>query len=171
MEYADAVLHNFFDQFLRRGGRLLAHRGLEMAWQGRILAVMANYWSCRGGVGGGSGLKAGRETSSPLLDNADQMLGMVSILRERHNASLARWPDPGNPRHGTPTGNDEADLWYRTIGDPNGTSTELPYYSIAAEMYDDCPQPGRVYGVLCQLPPTVVLPPSVTLVPRSKVGL
>jgi hypothetical protein len=38
-------------------------------------------------------------------------------------------------RYGMPTGNDEADLWHRTTGLAGGQQTQLPYFSIAAEMY------------------------------------
>ena len=54
------------------------------------------------------------------------------MLTRRREAALAAWP-AGDSRHGMPTGNDEADLFWSTVG--GQPSTEMPFISIAAEMW------------------------------------
>ena len=44
VDYALGVFDNFCTHYLRRGGSLLAYRGLEMAQQGRMLTVAAKLW-------------------------------------------------------------------------------------------------------------------------------
>ena len=44
VDYALGAFDNFCTHYLRRGGSLLAYRGLEMAQQGRMLTVAAKLW-------------------------------------------------------------------------------------------------------------------------------
>ena len=97
----------------------------------------------RAGVGAGRSTAAG----SLLVTHADKLLGAAAVLAHRRSTALGNHAiPPSDPRHGLPTGNDEADLWHRTTGLPGGNGTELPYYSIAAEMVRGFTDLGEAFG-------------------------
>ena len=116
--YAEGVLDNYLTYFVRSRGRVL-YRGLEMAQLGRLLTVTAMYYAYTG-------------DAALLLRHVDKLAGVAGMLAGRRAAALAAFPDPAHPRHGMPTGNDEADMFFDSV---QGRKTELPYISIAAEMW------------------------------------
>lgn len=115
--YARQVLDNFLTYFIKKDGFLL-YRGLEMAQHGRFLTNIAQYYKYTG-------------DGELLLKHLDKIVGIADLLRRRYAAAVAAYP-PSDSRHGMPRGNDEADLfWGTTVG----YHTELPFISIAAEMW------------------------------------
>ena len=122
------------DNVTSLGSRLLVYRGLEMAQQGRMLSVIAKYWLFTAAADGDS--DAAMEAADLIVANFATIQGAAGVLRERRAAALS---DPAvpktSPKYGMPTGNDEADLWHRTTGLAGGQQTQMPYFSIAAEMY------------------------------------
>ena len=130
-DYARGVLVNWLEYYQRVDGTIL-YRGLEMPMQGRLLTILAAYY---------------RYTAdpSPLLTYLDRIGGVVRMLLRRRDAALASFPNVSDPRHGMPTGNDEADLWWCTTG---GGKTELPFISIAAEAWRGLRDGGEVLGEL-----------------------
>lgn len=138
IEYAAGVFDNYFTNYLRRGGRLLAYRGLEMAQHGRILTVAAKLWWFSGRTDTAGAL---------LLKHAGKLQAAAALLAHRRDMALSNPAiTRSSPRYGMPTGNDEADLWHRTTGRVGGNRTELPYYSIAAEMYRGFTDLGEALG-------------------------
>ena len=138
-QYGQGVLVNWLDQFLRRGGALLGYRGLEMAQQGRELSVIAAFYrNCP--------VADARCDAKLVLGHLKDLQGAMGILRKRRAKGL-RLPK-AHPAHGLPFGNDEADLWHRTTERVGGQQTELPYLSIAAEMYRGFHDLGETLVVL-----------------------
>ena len=68
-----------------------------------------------------------------VLDHLKDLQGAMGILRKRRAKGMLL--SKTDPAYGLPFGNDEADLWHRTTEKVDGQRTELPYLSIAAEMY------------------------------------
>lgn len=117
-DFATGVLENWLRYFVGKNGFVL-YRGVEMAQQGRMLTMFAQHY---------------RYTHNPalLIKYIDKVQGVGGMLLDRRNRALGAFP-ANDSRHGMPTGNDEADLFWTTIkGHPD---TELPYISIAAEMW------------------------------------
>lgn len=72
--------------------------------------------------------------SATLLKHFDKIQGIVTMLSGRRSQALAQ---PPGPLRGLPIGHDEADLfvtWAEENASGNHT-TELPFYSIAAEFW------------------------------------
>ena len=89
-----------------------------MAQSARSLTLMAKYYQYT-------------RDDALLLKYFPKIQGIVGLLEKRRQKSLKF--SASDPRYGMPTGNDEADL-FRTTANVNTTnSTELPFYSIAAE--------------------------------------
>ena len=118
-EYAKGVLDNYLSYFVRSRGRVL-YRGLEMSQLGRLLVLTAEYY-----------FYTGDETM--LLRHQDKLRGIAEHLYHRRQMALEQYPAADDPRHGMPTGNDEADMFiYSVLLD---AKTELAFISIAAEMW------------------------------------
>ena len=108
--YARTVLSNWLTYFVRADGSVL-YRGLEMAQQGRMLTMIAQYY-------------AFTQDSALLLDHLERVGGIAKMLLQRRAQALAAY-NRSDPRYGMPTGNDEADLFWTTeTGKPG---TELPF--------------------------------------------
>ena len=75
------------------------------------------------------------QDATPIVEHVDKLDGIAWMLIRRRNDSLKY--NATDPRRGMPTGNDEADQVFWTTGDLTGkpADTELPYISIAAEMW------------------------------------
>jgi hypothetical protein len=144
-EYSRGILDNYLSFYVRRGGAIF-YRGLEMHQQGRMLTLLALYHSYTG-------------DAELLLNHSTKISGVIGMLRERRNRALAL--PTSDYAWGMPTGNDEADSGISTfecmttvgsgaeIDYPNGTCvTELPFVSIAAEMYRGFLELGRVYSAI-----------------------
>jgi hypothetical protein len=154
--YGQGVLKNWFTQFLRRDGAVLGYRGLEMAQQGRELAAIAAFYRSCGVLVGEAG-PASTQTLAKLasecdphmlLDNLPSIQGVAGILRKRR--AKAQTLPKMHPAYGCPFGNDEADLWHRTTEMAGGQRTELPFLSIASEMYRGFNDLGEVLEALGQ---------------------
>ena len=119
--YAKGVLDNWLTYFIKDDGFVL-YRGLEMAEHGRMLSNIAQYYQYTG-------------DGELLLKHLDKIKGIGWLLNQRRDAALRNYP-PTDSRYGMPTGNDEADLFWQTVSlGPKGNSTEMPFISIAAEMW------------------------------------
>ena len=119
--YAKGVLDNWLTYFIKDDGFVL-YRGLEMAEHGRMLSNIAQYYQYTG-------------DGDLLLKHLDKIKGIGWLLNQRRDAALRNYP-PTDSRHGMPTGNDEADLFWQTVSlGPKGNRTEMPFISIAAEMW------------------------------------
>lgn len=118
-EYAENVLENYLEYFVRSRGRVL-YRGLEMSQLGRLLVLTADYYFYTG-------------DEALILRHQDKLRGIADHLHHRRQIALAQFPDANDPRHGMPTGNDEADLFINSI--LLDAKTELAFISIAAEMW------------------------------------
>lgn len=96
-DYAHGVLDNYLTHFMRRRGRLLVYRGLEMAQQGRMLAVIAKYWhytaataAATSSSSGGNGANTRKEDAANLIvANFGKIQGAAGVLRERRAAALS----------------------------------------------------------------------------------
>lgn len=96
-DYAHGVLDNYLTHFMRRRGRLLVYRGLEMAQQGRMLAVIAKYWhytaataATTSSSSGGNGANTRKEDAANLIvANFGKIQGAAGVLRERRAAALS----------------------------------------------------------------------------------
>lgn len=144
-EYARGILDNYLSYYVRRNGAIF-YRGLEMHQQGRLLTLLALYHSYTG-------------DAELLLTHSTKISGVIGMLRQRRNQSLAL--PTSDYAWGMPTGNDEADSGISTfecmttvgggaeIDYPNGTCvTELPFVSIATEMYRGFLELGRTYSAI-----------------------
>ena len=108
--YARTVLNNWLTYFIRDDGSVL-YRGLEMAQQGRMLTMIAMYYSYT-------------QDAQLLLGHLDRVEGIAQLLLKRREQAQALY-NRSDPRYGMPTGNDEADLFWTTeTGKPG---TELPF--------------------------------------------
>eukprot|EP00755_Sulcionema_specki_P031015 Sspe_Gene.95724::Locus_68023_Transcript_1_1_Confidence_1.000_Length_2639::g.95724::m.95724 len=125
--YAAGVLDNYLRYYVRSNGRI-HYRGLEMAQVGRILTVTAMYY---------------RYTNDPrpLVTHFPKLEGLYLLLKARREQARARYV-ASDPRYGMPVGNDEADLFTNTV---SGMKTELPFYSIATEMWRGVRDLGGVF--------------------------
>lgn len=96
-DYAHGVLDNYLTHFMRRRGRLLVYRGLEMAQQGRMLTVIAKYWhytaataAATSSSSGGNGANTRKEDAANLIvANFGKIQGAAGVLRERRAAALS----------------------------------------------------------------------------------
>eukprot|EP00440_Ansanella_granifera_P019137 gb/GFBE01020791.1/.p1 GENE.gb/GFBE01020791.1/~~gb/GFBE01020791.1/.p1 ORF type:complete len:845 (+),score=132.62 gb/GFBE01020791.1/:1-2535(+) len=131
--YAHDVLDNYWTYFVRGQGQVL-YRGPELAQHGRMLTNMAQYVRYTG-------------DETLILKHLDKIDGVRWLLAKRRDAALAAHPQ-NDSRHGMPTGNDEADLWWRTV--KNGVGTELPFISIAAEMWRGFRDCGEVLARIAE---------------------
>ena len=124
--YAKAILDNQLTYFVSGRG-FVRYRGLEMAQTCRMLTSIAQYYSYT------------RDESLILLHlGAIQGLGDFLNMRYRiaklglnGQGSLVPGVN-GNGSSSLPIGNDEADMFFGTVV---GYRTELPFISIAAEMW------------------------------------
>jgi hypothetical protein len=121
-QYAHDVLDNYLTYFVRDERGSILYRGLEMAQQGRILTVIAQYYRYTG-------------DAALLLKHLKKIDGVAGLLRQRRQLALTRYPSAKDSRHGIPTGIDEADLWWAATGSPLGSGAELPFVSIGTEMW------------------------------------
>jgi hypothetical protein len=110
---------DYLHYYLKERGTI-AYRGLEMAQSGRMLTLFAQYYRYT-------------RDSATLLRYFDKIQGIIMLLRGRRAQTAA---SPG-PLKGMPIGHDEADLFVTWAEEnPSGNhSTELPFYSIAAEFW------------------------------------
>ena len=135
-EYARDVLHNWLEFYQRPHGAVL-YRGLEMPQQGRLLTIVAMYFRYT-------------RDAMTVLEHLPKLDGVVTMLLDRRRAALARYPNASDPRHGMPTGNDEADLWWATTA---GGQTELPFVSIMAEAWRGLRDCGEALGEMAETLP------------------
>lgn len=131
-DYARGVLDNWLTYFIKDRGFVL-YRGLEMSQHGRMLTNIAQYY-------------AYTQDGQLLLKHLDKIKGIVWMLRQRRASALATWPT-NDSRYGMPTGNDEADLFWTTVGHRTN-ATELPFISIAAEMWRGFRDCGEVLSII-----------------------
>ena len=127
--YAKLVLRNFLSHYLRGRTGLVFYRGLELAQLARALTLIAQYARFTG------------DGDLPLA-HFDKIQGIVDLLRKRRKRALAL--SPADAAFGTPVGNDEADLFRMTVL-PSHPRTELPFFSIAAEMWRGLVDLGSVW--------------------------
>ena len=124
--WAKEILDNYLTYYVRENGAIF-YRGLEMPQQGRMLTLISMYHRYTG-------------DARLLAHHLPKIQGVVQMLNDRRERSLKSQANPS--QYGMPTGNDEADLWQSTVsGRPNSAKTEMPFVSIAAEMwrgYRDC---------------------------------
>jgi hypothetical protein len=93
--YGHGVLANYLTHYLRRGGRLLAYRGLEMAQQGRMLSVIAKHWFYAAGTP-----RDAAAAAELIVANFEKIQGVVAVLRERRAVALAdRAFNSSSPRY------------------------------------------------------------------------
>ena len=88
-----------------------------------------------------------------LIKHLSKIEGIAWLLSQRRAAAIRAYPNASDSRHGMPTGNDEADLFWRTVTGDAGT--ELPFISIGGcagcasppfpSLYRTC---GRGRGIL-----------------------
>ena len=124
--YARDVLDNWLTYFVQDRGFVL-YRGLEMAEQGRMLTNIAQYYAFTRDAG-------------MLERHLDRIAGIGEMLQQRRKDALKL--SNSSSAHGMPTGNDEADLaWATTSGK---TATEMPFVSIATEMWRGLRDCGEV---------------------------
>jgi hypothetical protein len=95
------------------------YRGLEMSQLARLLVLTAKYYQYTG-------------DGSMLMRHEVKLAGIATLLLGRRNEALARWPAE-DPRHGMPTGDDEADMFVSALLPKS--KTELPFISIAGQCW------------------------------------
>lgn len=109
--------------------------------QGRVLTVAAMYYRYTG-------------DGAPLVQHIGRLDGIARMLAKRRDDALRTFPNASDPRHGMPSGNDEADEWWATSG---GGHTEQAFISIAAEAWRglrDCGDALADIAERAALPPT-----------------
>jgi hypothetical protein len=67
-----------------------------------------------------------------ILKHLPKIAGLGRFLNRRYALAKAAGYPPSDSRYGMPNGNDEADMFFGTVV---GYNTELPFISIAAEMW------------------------------------
>ena len=99
--------------------------------QGRMLSLFAQYYRYT-------------RDSETLLKYFDKIQGIVTMLNGRRSQSQMQ---PPGPARGMPVGHDEADLFVTWAQEnPSGNhTTELPFYSIAAEFWRGLVDLGNVW--------------------------
>ena len=140
--YSKAVLENQLQYFIGEHG-FVQYRGMEMSENARTLTLAAQYYFRTA-------------DSQLLLTYATKLGGIAELLERRRNESLAKFP-VGDPRHGMAIGDDEADLWGQRR---EGAQTELPFFSITAEMwrgFRDCGDALSEVGAMAGKPEVVAL--------------
>ena len=90
-----------------------------MSQLGRLLVLTAEYYFYTG-------------DATLILRHQKKLSGIAENLCSRRQMALEQFP-VGDPRHGMPAGDDEADTFIFAI--LLDAKTELPFISIAAEMW------------------------------------
>ena len=101
-----------------------------MSQLGRLLVLTAEHYFFTG-------------DATLILRHQKKLTGIKDHLHNRRQMALDQFP-AGDPRHGMPTGDDEADLFLSAI--LLDAKTELPFISIAAEMWRGFRDLGSAIG-------------------------